>query len=209
MCQGFLDDGCIDGESADLDALYEALQPFLDPEEQIGRACFVAAIEQIGREQRQDRFTDNGCQPSCKPAAEAHRTPDAKASEVEKKDGKLLVGRSAQTISALPGASTGGVCSAVVQSLVCKAHARLHDLVVDLMQSATPGISADPTIVEYVSNIMRDGLEENEQATDLLDAIVGVAPELEAFFSPPGSFHHFIAHASQVHLRLVRLLRLY
>ena len=109
--------------------------------------------------------------------------------------------------SALPGASAGGVCSAVVQSLVCKAHARLHDLVVDLMQSATP--SADPEIVEYVSNIMRDGLEENEQATDLLDAIVGVAPELEAFFSPPGSFHHFIAHASQVHLRLVRLLRLY
>ena len=126
----------------------------------------------------------------------------------------MLLGRSAQTLgavagSALPGASAGGVCSAVVQSLVCKAHARLHDLVVDLMQSATPGISADPTIVEYVSNIMRDGLEENEQATDLLDAIVGVAPELEAFFSPPGSFHHFIAHASQVHLRLVRQLRLY
>jgi hypothetical protein len=207
LWQGFLEDGCIDGESADLDALYEALQPFLDPEEQIGRACFVAAIEQISREQRaQDGFTDNGCQPSCKPAAEAHRTPDAKASEVEKKNGKLLVGRSAQTMGAVAGSV---LQEAVVQSLVCKAHARLHDLVVDLMQSATPGISPDPTIVEYVSNIMRDGLEENEQATDLLDAIVGVAPELEAFFSPPGSFHHFIAHASQVHLRLVRLLRLY
>lgn len=47
IIQGFLDDGCIDGKRTAADALYEAVQPFVDPDEEIGCPCFIAAVARV------------------------------------------------------------------------------------------------------------------------------------------------------------------
>lgn len=42
--QGFLSDGCIDGTPETPDALYAALQPFVDADEEAGSEAFVRAL---------------------------------------------------------------------------------------------------------------------------------------------------------------------
>jgi hypothetical protein len=51
--QGFLSDGCIDGEPAEPDGLYAQVQPFVDPDEEAGCEAFVAAVAQVGEAQRE------------------------------------------------------------------------------------------------------------------------------------------------------------
>ena len=79
---------------------------------------------------------------------------------------------------------------------------RLEDLVADTLQAAAHGVSADADIVEYVSNILRNGLAEEEDARELLDAAIGVAPDLERLFTPSHNFDIFLVRASEMEKRM-------
>lgn len=63
---------------------------------------------------------------------------------------------------------------------------------------AAPGVSADADIVTYVSNVLRDGVAEEEDAIYLLDAVIGVAPDLKSLFTPSDNFEIFLARASKM-----------
>jgi hypothetical protein len=79
-------------------------------------------------------------------------------------------------------------------------HARLDDLVSAVLGVlAADNLSSDETLVEYISSVLRDGLEE-EDASDLQEVLVGAVPEMQQLFSAElaGSFDLFLATVSEV-----------
>jgi hypothetical protein len=54
LAQGFLSDGCIDGTPETPDALYAALQPFVDADEEAGSEAFVRALATIVASRERD-----------------------------------------------------------------------------------------------------------------------------------------------------------
>jgi hypothetical protein len=79
-------------------------------------------------------------------------------------------------------------------------HARLDDLVagvLGVLAADNPG--SDETLVQYISSVLRDGLEE-EDASDLQEVLVGAVPEMQQLFSAElaGSFDLFLATVSEV-----------
>jgi len=85
---------------------------------------------------------------------------------------------------------------AAVEQVLGRNHTEVEHLVKDILQLATPDTPAETTVVEYISTVLRDGLGE-EEASDLRDGVMGVAPELQQVL-PPGSFELLLARASQI-----------
>lgn len=80
-------------------------------------------------------------------------------------------------------------------------YARLDQLVVGVLgvlAADNPG--PDETLVEYISSVLRDGLEEEEDASDLQEVLMGAVPEVQQLFSAElaGSFDLFLAKVSEV-----------
>jgi len=177
MYQDFVDVGRIDGQSATHDTLYDALHPFVDPDEEMGRQAFIASLKQL-------------TSASQLPSARLRETEDAQESsdsddlsDVDDEDEEAADTRAAQqspkfvrmrgtsSLGARPCATGSTPVSNRPIFVLRRKHASLEDLSTDVLQCATQS-PADPTIVDYISNLFRHGLGE-EDASDLLDTVCG------------------------------------
>ena len=177
MYQDFVDVGRIDGQSATHDSLYDALQPFVDPDEEMGRQAFVASLKQL-------------TSASQLPSSRLRETEDTQESsdsddlsDVDDEDKEAADNRAAQQspkFVRMRGTSSHGARPCATGStpvsnrpifVLRRKHASLEDLSTDVLQCATQS-PADPTIVDYISSVLREGLGE-EDASDLLDTVCG------------------------------------
>ena len=83
-----------------------------------------------------------------------------------------------------------------LRAVVARKHAEIESLVADVLRLAVPDSPVETAVVEYISTILRDGSVGFEEVCDLLDGVVGVAPELEEWLRPAGAFELLLAHSS-------------
>ena len=202
LFEGFLEQGTVEDAPAGPAELFEAVQPFV--EGLVDAATFVEALTQPAEDHASpDDSSHAGGSPARRSLLGQARTPSmqlqtgtapkfvsSRAGEQGGRPLELGAGARGGEAVAPPQVSSAALARSILGS---RGHARLDDLVVELLEAANADV--DGTVVEYICSVLRDGLDEEDSA-DVFDGIVGVAPQMEALLA--GCFDQLLVRASEL-----------